>query len=148
MATGYDLTEGRSVKFLIDMERRAMPKILLVDDEEPNRDFLTRRLVKRGFVVVEAIDGVDACSKAASERPDIILMDVNMPVLDGLQATQQIRSNPETRQIPIIALTALAMAGDRERLLRSGCDDYQSKPIELPELLTKIQTLLDSRGAN
>jgi CheY-like chemotaxis protein len=125
-----------------------MPKILLVDDEEPNRDFLSRRLVKRGFVVVEAVNGVEACTKAASERPDIILMDVNMPVLDGLQATQQIRSNPDTRQIPIIALTALAMAGDRERLLQAGCDDYESKPIELPQLLTKIQTLLDARPAN
>ncbi|MCC7423237.1 MAG: response regulator [Planctomycetaceae bacterium] len=124
-----------------------MPKILLVDDEEPNRDFLSRRLVKRGYVVVEAVNGVDACAKADSERPDIILMDVNMPVLDGLQATQQIRSNPDIRQIPIIALTALAMAGDRERLLAAGCDDYESKPIELPQLLTKIQTLLDARSA-
>lgn len=145
--TGYGFTAGRAVKFLIDMERQAMPKILLVDDEEPNRDFLSRRLAKRGFVVVEAVNGVDACTKAGSERPDIILMDVNMPVLDGLQATQQIRANPDTRQIPIIALTALAMAGDRERLLAAGCDDYESKPIELPQLLTKIQTLLDARPA-
>ncbi len=125
-----------------------MPKILLVDDEEPNRDFLSRRLAKRGYVVVEAVNGVDACEKAASERPDLILMDVNMPVLDGLQATQQIRSNPDTRHIPIIALTALAMAGDRERLLQAGCDDYESKPIELPQLLTKIQTLLNAHSAN
>lgn len=122
-----------------------MPKILLVDDEELNRDFLRRRLEKRGFQVVDAVDGADACAKVVSERPDLILMDVNMPVMDGLQATQQIRANPETRQIPIIALTALAMAGDRERLLDAGCDDYESKPIELPQLLTKMQALLEKR---
>ena len=124
-----------------------MPKILLVDDEAINRDFLLRRLEKRGFQVVEAVDGADACAKVVSERPDLVLMDVNMPVMDGLQATQQIRANPQTRQTPIIALTALAMAGDRERVLEAGCDDYESKPIELPQLLSKIQALLDKRAA-
>lgn len=124
-----------------------MPKILLVDDEELNRDFLLRRLAKRGYEVVTANDGQEACAKSSTERPDLILMDVNMPVMDGLKATQEIKSKPETQQTPVIALTALAMAGDREKILAAGCDDYETKPVDFPQLLSKIQTLLDQRGA-
>lgn len=124
-----------------------MPKILLVDDEELNRDFLLRRLAKRGYEVVTANDGQEACAKSSAERPDLILMDVNMPVMDGLKATQEIKSKPETQQTPVIALTALAMAGDREKILAAGCDDYETKPVDFPQLLSKIQALLDQRGA-
>lgn len=124
-----------------------MPKILLVDDEEMNRDFLQRRLQKRGYQVVTAIDGAEACARIGSERPDLVLMDVMMPVMDGLQATRAIRAAPETRDIPVIALTAMAMAGDREKVLEAGCNDYATKPIEFPELLEKMQALLESRPA-
>jgi CheY-like chemotaxis protein len=122
-----------------------MPKILLVDDEEMNRDFLQRRLQKRGYQVVTAVDGAEACARIGAERPDLVLMDVMMPVMDGLQATRVLRSAPETRDIPVIALTALAMAGDREKVLEAGCNDYATKPIEFPQLLEKMQTLLDQR---
>src|SRR5262245_12221622 len=122
-----------------------MPKILLVDDEEMNRDFLQRRLQKRGYQVVTAVDGAEACTRVGVERPDLVLMDVMMPVMDGLQATRMLRAAPETRDIPIIALTALAMAGDREKVLEAGCNDYATKPIEFPQLLEKMQTLLDQR---
>lgn len=120
-----------------------MAKILLVDDMDDNRDMLLRRLVKKGFEVFEAVNGLEACEKAASERPDVVLMDIEMPIMDGLKATQRIRATPEISGIAIIALTASAMSGDRERVLEAGCDDYESKPIELPRLLAKIQTLLD-----
>ena len=123
-----------------------MPRILLVDDEELNRDFLTRRLAKRGYDVVTAVDGLDACSKALTERPDLILMDVNMPGMDGLAATQELKSKPETERTPIIALTALAMSGDRERILAAGCDDYETKPVDFPQLLSKIQALREQRA--
>jgi CheY-like chemotaxis protein len=123
-----------------------MPRILLVDDEEMNRDFLQRRLKKRGYEVVTAIDGADACARVAGLQPDLVLMDVMMPVMDGLQATRQLREQPETREIPVIALTALAMDGDRERVIEAGCDDYTTKPIDLPVLLEKIQALLERRG--
>jgi two-component system cell cycle response regulator DivK len=119
-----------------------MFKLLLVDDEEPNRDFLSRRLEKRGYQVVTAVDGIDACQKTAEERPDLILMDINMPGMDGLQATRQIRMTAPSASVPIIGLTALAMPGDRERVLEAGCNDYETKPIDFPSLLTKIQTLL------
>jgi CheY-like chemotaxis protein len=122
-----------------------MPKILLVDDEEMNRDFLQRRLQKRGYQVVTAVDGAEACARIGAERPDLVLMDVMMPVMDGLQATRVLRSAPETRDIPVIALTALAMAGDRERVLEAGCNDYATKPIEFPQLLEKVQILLEQR---
>ncbi|MBI3864109.1 MAG: response regulator [Planctomycetia bacterium] len=125
-----------------------MPKILLVDDEEMNRDFLQRRLQKRGYEVVTAIDGAEACAKIAGIRPDLVLMDVMMPVLDGLQATRNIRSQPETKEIPVIALTAMAMEGDREKVIEAGCDDYATKPIDLPVLLEKMQALLERRGAS
>jgi two-component system cell cycle response regulator DivK len=122
-----------------------MTKILLVDDEEMNRDFLRRRLEKRGYEVVTAIDGAEACARIGAERPDLVLMDVMMPVMDGLQATRALRAGPETRDIPVIALTAMAMAGDREKMLEAGCDDYATKPIEFPQLLEKMRVLLEKR---
>ncbi|KAM3098615.1 response regulator [Phormidesmis sp. 146-12] len=119
-----------------------MPKILLVEDNEINRDMLSRRLSRRGFEVVSAIDGEQGIKVAQAELPDLILMDMSLPVLDGWEATRQIKSVTATQQIPIIALTAHAMSGDREKCLEAGCDDYDTKPVELPRLLEKIQTLL------
>jgi two-component system cell cycle response regulator DivK len=121
-------------------------KILLVDDEEMNRDFLGRRLQKRGYEVATAVDGRDACARIADLRPDLILMDMMMPNMDGLEATRQLRAAPQTHDIPVIALTAQAMAGDRERVIEAGCDDYATKPINLPELLEKIEKLLNKQG--
>ena len=123
-----------------------MPKILLVDDEEMNRDFLRRRLEKRGFEVVTAVNGTDACSRIHSEQPHLILMDVMMPGMDGLEATRQIRAGVNTSKIQIIALTARAMTGDREQVMAAGCDDYATKPIDLNELLEKMSILLDRDG--
>lgn len=122
-----------------------MPRILLVDDEEMNRDFLQRRLQKRGYEVITAVDGRDACTRVTDLRPDLILMDMMMPNMDGLEATRSLRAVPETRHIPVIALTAQAMAGDREKVVEAGCDDYATKPIDLPALLEKIQRLLKDR---
>lgn len=122
-----------------------MPMILLVDDEEMNRDFLQRRLHRRGFEVATAVDGSDACEKIATMHPDLILMDVMMPKMDGLQATRSLRADPRTQDIPIIAFTAQAMSGDREKMIEAGCDDYAAKPIDFPALLEKIQNLLDKR---
>jgi CheY-like chemotaxis protein len=119
-----------------------MPKILLVEDNEMNRDMLSRRLERRGFQVVIAVDGQQGVDLARSEVPDLILMDMSLPVLDGWEATRQLKKTAETRAIPIIALTAHAMAGDREKALEAGCDDYDTKPIELPRLLGKIDALL------
>ncbi len=123
-----------------------MPKILLVEDNEMNRDMLSRRLERKGFEVVMAVDGAAGVAKAQSELPDLILMDMSLPVLDGWEATQQVRASAATAQIPVIALTAHAMAGDREKAMAAGCDDYDTKPIELPRLLEKINALL-SKGA-
>ncbi|MBI4382026.1 MAG: response regulator [candidate division NC10 bacterium] len=119
-----------------------MAKILLVEDSEMNRDMLARRLARRGYEVVIAVDGGQGVTLAQTEAPDLILMDMNLPVLDGLEATRQLRAAPATRSIPIIALTAHAMSGDRENALGAGCDDYDSKPIELERLLGKIEVLL------
>lgn len=119
-----------------------MPKILLVEDNETNRDMLSRRLIRKGYDVVMAEDGEQAVRMAASENPDLILMDMSLPVLDGWEATRRVKSAEGTRSIPIIALTAHAMAGDRERALEAGCDDYDTKPIELPRLLDKIGALI------
>ena len=119
-----------------------MSKILLVEDNEMNRDMLSRRLKRRGYEVVMAIDGGEGVSLVSSEHPDLILMDMSLPVIDGWTATRQIKSNPHTNSIPIIALTAHAMSGDREKALKAGCDDYDTKPIELPRLLEKIKALL------
>jgi len=119
-----------------------MPKILLVEDNETNRDMLSRRLLRKGYDVVMAEDGEQAVRMAASENPDLILMDMSLPVLDGWEATRRVKSGEGTRSIPVIALTAHAMAGDRERALEAGCDDYDTKPIELPRLLDKIGALI------
>ena len=119
-----------------------MPKILLVEDNEMNRDMLSRRLERRGFQVVVAVDGQQGVDLAQAEKPDLILMDMSLPVLDGWEATRRLKGAPETRGIPIIALTAHAMAGDRAKALEAGCDDYDTKPIELPRLLEKIDALL------
>jgi len=119
-----------------------MAKILLVEDNEMNRDMLARRLERRGYQVVIAMDGVQGVQLAQTEAPDLILMDMSLPVLDGWEATQRLKAEPATRAIPIIALTAHAMAGDREKALAAGCDDYDSKPIDFTRLLEKIQTLL------
>jgi len=119
-----------------------MAKILLVEDSEMNRDMLARRLAKRGYEVVIAVDGGQAVTLAQTEAPDLILMDMNLPVLDGAEATRQLKAAPATRFIPVIALTAHAMTGDREKALEAGCDDYDTKPIELERLLGKIEALL------
>ena len=125
-----------------------MPKILLVEDNEMNRDMLSRRLERKGYNVAIAVDGQEGVTKAASEVPDIILMDMSLPVLDGWEATKQIKAEPTTQFIPIIALTAHAMAGDREKALEAGCDDYDVKPIDLPRLLGKIEALLNKQTAS
>jgi CheY-like chemotaxis protein len=119
-----------------------MTKILLVEDSEMSRDMLARRLARRGYEVVIAVDGGQGVALARTEAPDLILMDMNLPVLDGSEATRQLRAAPATRSIPIIALTAHAMSGDREKALEAGCDDYDTKPIELERLLGKIEVLL------
>ena len=119
-----------------------MTKILLVEDSEMSRDMLARRLARRGYEVVIAVDGAQGVTLAQTEAPDLILMDMNLPVLDGSEATRQLRAVPATRSIPIIALTAHAMSGDREKALEAGCDDYDTKPIELERLLGKIEVLL------
>jgi len=120
-----------------------MAKILLVEDNEMNRDMLSRRLQRKGYEVVIAIDGQQAVAMAASESPALILMDMSLPIFDGWEATRRIKAVDETRKIPVIALTAHAMAGDREKSLEAGCDDYDTKPIELPRLLEKMETLLN-----
>jgi CheY-like chemotaxis protein len=119
-----------------------MPKILLVEDNEMNRDMLSRRLIKKGCEVVMALDGEQALEMAQAEAPDLILMDISLPGLDGWEATRRLKANPETKAIPIIALTAHAMAGDKEKCLEAGCDDYDTKPVEFPRLLGKIQGFL------
>ncbi|MEH2279639.1 MAG: response regulator [Nostoc sp.] len=126
-----------------DDQQRSIPKVLLVEDNEMNRDMLSRRLQRSGYEVAIVINGVEGVSKTASEKPDIVLMDMSLPVMNGWEATQQLKVNPQTRNIPIIALTAHAMAGDRETAMAAGCDDYDTKPIELPRLLGKIKILLE-----
>jgi two-component system, cell cycle response regulator DivK len=119
-----------------------MAKILLVEDNEMNRDMLSRRLIRKGFDVILAVDGAEGVEMARTQAPDLILMDLNLPVLDGWEASRQLKAAPETRTIPIIALTAHALSGDSAKALEAGCDDYDIKPIELPRLLEKIDTLL------
>ncbi len=119
-----------------------MSKILLVEDNEMNRDMLSRRLQRRGFEVVIAVDGAEGVAMANSEIPDLILMDMSLPVMDGWEATKNIKANSTTKLIPVIALTAHAMSGDREKALEAGCDDYDTKPIDLPRLLTKIDAFI------
>ena len=124
-----------------------MAKILLVEDNEMNRDMLSRRLEKRGYEVVIAVDGQQGVARAHAEAPALIVMDMSLPVLDGWEATRQLKSAPATRAIPVIALTAHAMAGDRERAMEAGADDFDTKPVELPRLLEKIEVLLARRVA-
>lgn len=123
-----------------------MPRILVVDDNEDNRDSLSRRLMRKGFDVITAADGSEAIHQADDGAPDLILMDMNMPVLDGWEATRQLRSKPEFAELPIIALTAYALTGDREKALESGCTDYHTKPINFEALLAQIEIALNSRS--
>jgi two-component system cell cycle response regulator DivK len=124
-----------------------MPRILLVEDNEMNRDMLSRRLVRNGYEVSVAMDGQQGVDMALSERPDLILMDMSLPVIDGWEATRRVRANDATRQIPVIALTAHAMAGDRVKAMEAGCDDYDTKPVEITRLLRKIAALLKPKVA-
>ena len=125
-----------------------MARILLVEDNEMNRDMLSRRLQRRGYEVVIAVDGGQGVALAQTERPDLILMDMSLPVLDGWEATRQLKADPETSGIPVIALTAHAMAGDQQKALEAGCDDYDTKPVELPRLLGKIEALLARKASS
>jgi CheY-like chemotaxis protein len=124
-----------------------MAKILLVEDNDMNRDMLSRRLTRKDYEVVIAVDGQQGVDMARAEAPDLILMDMSLPVLDGWEATRQLKAAPETQAIPVIALTAHAMAGDREKAMNAGCDDFDTKPIELPRLLEKIEALLGKASA-
>ena len=124
-----------------------MAKILLVEDNEMNRDMLSRRLVRKGYEVFIATDGQQGADMALSRLPDLILMDMSLPVIDGWEATRRIRANDATRRIPVIALTAHAMAGDREKAMEAGCDDYDTKPVEITRLLRKIAALLQPTAA-
>ena len=124
-----------------------MAKVLLVEDNEMNRDMLSRRLIRRGFQVVFAMDGQQGVDLARSERPDIILMDMSLPVIDGWEATRRVKADDVTRGVPVIGLTAHAMAGDREKAIEAGCDDYDTKPVELDRLIGKIERLLGTSKA-
>lgn len=116
-----------------------MPRILIVEDNEVNRDMLSRRLTRRGYEVILAIDGQEGISMAQTQNPDLILMDMSLPVLDGWEATRRLKASPETQQIPIIALTAHALMSDRDQAFEVGCDDYETKPIDFPRLLEKLE---------
>jgi CheY-like chemotaxis protein len=118
-----------------------MPKVLIVEDNEMNRDMLSRRLERRGFAVVIAIDGAQGVAMSKTELPDIVLMDMSLPVMNGWEATRAIKADPTTRHMPVIALTAHSMPGDREKAMAAGCDDYDTKPVELPRLLEKMAAL-------
>jgi two-component system cell cycle response regulator DivK len=119
-----------------------MAKVLLVEDNEMNRDMLSRRLTRRGFDVVFAVDGKQGVALARSEKPDIILMDMSLPVMDGWEATRCVKADDATRNVPVIGLTAHAMSGDREKAIEAGCDDYDTKPVEIDRLVAKIERLL------
>ena len=121
-------------------------KILLVEDNEMNRDMLSRRLLRNGFEVVMAVDGQQAVDMATSDKPDIILMDMSLPVLDGWEATRQVKANAATKAIPVIALTAHAMAEDEQKARAAGCDDFDTKPVDIARLVGKINALLDGKG--
>lgn len=123
-----------------------MYKILLVEDNEMNRDMLSRRLARKGYEVVLAVDGPSGVAMAQSESPDLVLMDMSLPTVDGWEATRRLKAGASTQHIPVIALTAHAMSGDREKALEAGCDDYDTKPVELARLLGKIEALLGFRG--
>jgi CheY-like chemotaxis protein len=123
-----------------------MPRILLVEDNELNRDMLKRRLERRGFEVMVALDGEEGVHLTTTEQPDLVLMDMSLPLLDGWEATRRLKSNPQTATIPVMALTAHAMTEDREKALAAGCDDYDTKPVEFRRLLRKITELLAGDG--
>jgi two-component system cell cycle response regulator DivK len=123
-----------------------MARILLVEDNEMNRDMLSRRLTRQGFEVTIAVDGQQGVDRALADRPDLILMDISLPVIDGWEATRQIKADERTKHIPLIALTAHAMAQDREKALQFGCNDFDTKPVELSRLLDKIRKLLNPAG--
>ena len=125
-----------------------MPKILLVEDNEMNRDMLSRRLERKGFEVVLAMEGESGVRLAGSEAPDLVLMDMSLPVLDGWEATRRLKASPVTQRIPVIALTAHAMSSDREKAIAAGCDDYDTKPIDFPRLLGMIEVLLNLPAAS
>jgi CheY-like chemotaxis protein len=121
-----------------------MARILLVEDQEMNRDMLSRRLKKRGYEVAIAVDGAEGVEKARSESPDLILMDMSLPVMDGWEATRTLKADEATRSIPVVALTAHAMSTDRDKAMEAGCDAYETKPVELPRLLETVEKLLQS----
>ncbi len=118
-----------------------MPKILIVEDNEMNRDMLSRRLERRGFTVVMAVDGAEGVAMSKTEHPDLILMDMSLPIMNGWEATRAVRADAATEAIPVIALTAHSMPGDREKAMEAGCDDYDTKPVDLPRLLAKMAAL-------
>ncbi len=121
-------------------------KILLVEDNEMNRDMLSRRLVRKGYDIVMAVDGQQALDMAAGESPDLILMDMSLPVIDGWETTRRVKANPQTQAIPVIALTAHAMVEDKDKAIAAGCDDFDTKPVDIQRLLGKIEALLDGRA--
>jgi CheY-like chemotaxis protein len=123
-------------------DARAKPRILLIEDNELNRDMLRRRLERRGYAVAEAVDGLAGLAAAKASRPDLVLMDLRLPDIDGREVTRRLRSDPLTARVPVIALTAHAMEGDREAALEAGCDDYDTKPVDLARLVGKIEALL------
>ena len=120
-----------------------MTKLLLVEDNPENRDMLSRRLIRRGFELCFAGDGAEAVARTREQKPDLVLMDLSLPIMDGWEATRRIKADPTTSAIPVIALTAHAMSGDREKALAAGCNDYDTKPVDLPRLLAKIDALLN-----
>jgi len=122
-----------------------MARILLVEDNEMNRDMLSRRLERRGYEVIVAVDGEEGVARAKAEAPDVVLMDLSLPGIDGWEATRQLKAADATRSIPVLALTAHAMAGDREKALEAGCDEFDTKPVDLPRLVDKIEGLLGGR---
>jgi CheY-like chemotaxis protein len=125
-----------------------MVRIMLVEDNEVNRDMLSRRLTKRGYDVINTVDGQQCLDLVTKNPPDIILLDMSLPVIDGWEAARRLKGNPATKDIPIIALTAHAMAGDREKCMEAGCDDYATKPVEFKQLLDKIKSLIDGGASS
>lgn len=123
-----------------------MPKILIVEDNEMNRDMLSRRLARQGFEIALAVDGKQGVEMAAKEKPDLILMDMSLPVMNGWEATEKVKSNPATKDIPVIALTAHAMSEDRDKCIAAGCNDFDTKPVDLPRLVEKIKALILAAG--
>src|SRR5882762_5363889 len=143
---GYWCACRKRQKSPLRVEGAEVAKILIVEDNEMNRDMLSRRLIRRGYQIVMAVDGAEGIAAARAENPDLILMDMSLPVVDGWEATRRLKADIGTRAIPIIGLTAHAMAGDREKVIAAGCDDYDTKPVELPRLLQKIEALLARTG--